>query len=233
MSNIICLAGMSGTGKSTSIKYLDPTSTFIISCTNKQLQIPGFRKKYPKVEIKNKKLEGNWYISNNYAQINKMLDIISQTREDIKTIVIDDANYLLTAETFANALTKGYDKFSVLAKNYYDLIQHCQELRDNLTVIFICHLENYGTEIDPLYRLWTTGKMLITQVNLDGLFSYIIYSERFVDDVSGEVGYRFKTHTDGNDTCRSVQGCFTEKYIEPNLKTVLDTINNFENEDNK
>lgn len=74
-------------------------------------------------------------------------------------------------------------------------------------------------------------KMLTSQINLDGLFSYIIYSERYVDDADGEVHYRFKTRTDGNDTCRSVEGCFEDKYIEPNLKTVLDTINKFENGD--
>lgn len=45
-----------------------------------------------------------------------------------------------------------------MAKNYYDLIQHCQTLRDDLVVVFITHLDNYGTEIDPDYRLWTTGK---------------------------------------------------------------------------
>jgi hypothetical protein len=72
-------------------------------------------------------------------------------------------------------------------------------------------------------------KMLTNQINLDGLFSYIIYSERVIDEVSNEIVYRFKTRTDGNDTCRSVQGCFDEKYIEPNLKLVVDTINNFEN----
>ena len=121
------------------------------------------------------------------------------------------------------------DKFSVMAKNYYDLLQFCQNLRDNLTVVFISHLENYGTEIDPLYRMWTTGKMLTTQINLDGLFSYIIYAERYIDEVSGEVKYRFKTRTDGNDTCRSVAGCFKDKYIEPNMKYVIDTIEKFEN----
>ena len=59
MSQLIGLAGLSNSGKSTSLKYLDPKSTFIISCTNKQLQIPGFRKKYSKVEIKDNKLLGN------------------------------------------------------------------------------------------------------------------------------------------------------------------------------
>ena len=227
-SNIIGLAGFSGSGKSTSLKYLTPESTFIISCTNKQLQIPGFRKKYPKAEIKDKKLVGNWLISNNYANIEKIMKIISNTRPEIKTIVIDDANYLLSNETFATALDKGYTKFSVMAKNYYDLLMICQSLRDGLTVVFICHIENAGTEENPMYKIWTTGKMLSQQVNLDGLFSYLIYSERYKDEESDEIKYRFKTRTDGNDTCRTVAGCFEDKYIEPNMKFVINTVNKFE-----
>lgn len=231
MSNCICLAGFSNSGKSTSLRTLDPKSTFIISCTNKQLQIPGFRKKYPKVAIKEKKLLGNWYIQNNYAKIENILHLISETRPEIKVVILDDLNYLLSNETFENASAKGYDKFVTMAKNYYDLLADCQLLRDDLTVVVISHIENFGTDLDPQYRMWTTGKMLVNQINLDGLFSYIIYSERFTDDIDGEVHYRFKTRTDGNDTCRSVAGCFSEKYIEPDMKLVIDTINAFENED--
>jgi hypothetical protein F3_08366 len=229
MSNIICLAGLSNSGKSTSLKYLEPESTFIVSCTNKQLQIPGFRKKYKKVTTNEGKLVGNWYINNNYDNIKKMLNIVSKTRPEVKVIVLDDANYLLSNETFQNALTKGYEKFTILAKNYYDLIEYCMNLRDDLTVVFVTHIENFGTDIDPEYRMWTTGKMLTNAINLDGLFSYIIYSERYVSDTDDEVKYRFKTRTDGNDTCRSVSGCFEDKYIEPDMKYVIDTINKFEN----
>lgn len=229
MSNIICLAGLSNSGKSTSLKYLESESTFIVSCTNKQLQIPGFRKKYKKVTTNEGKLVGNWYINNNYDNIKKMLNIVSKTRPEVKVIVLDDANYLLSNETFQNALTKGYEKFTILAKNYYDLIEYCMNLRDDLTVVFITHIENFGTDIDPEYRMWTTGKMLTNAINLDGLFSYIIYSERYVSDTDDEVKYRFKTRTDGNDTCRSVSGCFEDKYIEPDMKYVIDTINKFEN----
>lgn len=229
MSNVISLAGLSNSGKSTSLKYLNPQETFIISCTNKQLQIPGFRKKYPKITVEEGKLLGNWLVSNNYTQIEKIMRVVSKTRPEIKIICIDDCNYLLSNEIFANVMTKGYEKFNILAKNYYDLIKTCQELRDDLTVVFISHIENIGTEIDPEYRLWTTGKMLSNQINLDGLFSYIIYSERYVDDKDDQVKYRFKTRTDGNDTCRSVAGCFEDKYIEPNMKLVIDRINEFEN----
>lgn len=231
MSMVIVLAGESNSGKSTSLRTLDPASTFIISCTNKQLQIPGFRKKYPKVSIENKKLVGNWYVSNNYEKINKMLANVSATRPEVKVIVLDDINYLLSNETFENANTKGYEKFTVMAKNYYDLLTDCQFLRDDLTVVIISHTENFGTDIDPQFRLWTTGKMLTNQINLDGMFSYIIYSERYIDDSDDEVHYRFKTRTDGNDTCRSVAGCFEDKYIEPDMKAVIDRINEFENAD--
>lgn len=228
MSNVISLAGLSNSGKSTSLKYLDPEETVIISCTNKQLQIPGFRKKYTKMTVDGGKLYGNWLVSNNYAQIEKIMKAVSKQRPEVKVICLDDCNYLLSNETFQNAMVKGYEKFTVLAKNYYDLIQTCQDLREDLTVVFISHIENVGTEIDPEYRLWTTGKMLTNAINLDGLFSYIIYAERYIPDGSDEVSYRFKTRTDGNDTCRSVSGCFEDKYIEPNMKLVIDTINKFE-----
>ena len=88
MSNIISLAGLSNCGKSTSLKYLNPEDTFIISCTNKQLQIPGFRKKYPKAQLidaeeKNKKIKkliGNWLVSSNYDNIEKIMKVIFDFR---------------------------------------------------------------------------------------------------------------------------------------------------------
>lgn len=230
MSNLIGLAGFSNSGKSSSMKYLDPESTFIISCTNKQLQIPGFRTKYPKIKIENNKLIGNWLISNNYATIQKIMKAVSTTRSEIKTLIIDDANYLLSNATFQDALVKGYEKFTVQAKNYYDLIESALELRDDLTVVFVSHIENCGTDVEPQYRLYTTGKMLTNAINLDGLFSYLLYAERYIKDGDSDVSYRIKTRTDGNDTCRSVAGCFAEKYIEPNLKLAIDRINQFENE---
>lgn len=228
MANLIVLAGFSNSGKSTSLKYLDSSETFIVSCTNKQLQIPGFRKKYKKVAIEDKKLVGNWLVSNSYEKIHKILDIVDRTRSDIKIVVIDDINYCLSGEIMDNALVKGYEKFTMQAKNYYDLITKAGELRDDLTVVFISHIINDGTDIDPQYKMYSSGKMLDKTVNIDGLFSYIIYSERYIDEATGDVGYRFKTRTDGNDTCRSVAGCFAEKYIEPNMKLIIDTINKFE-----
>lgn len=102
-------------------------------------------------------------------------------------------------------------------------------LRDDLTVVFISHIINDGTDTEPAYKLYSSGKMLDRTVNIDGLFSYLLYAERYKTDEDDEVKYRFRTRTNGNDTCRSVAGCFKEKYIEPNMQLVIDTINAFEN----
>lgn len=106
-SSLICVCGSSNAGKSTSLKYLNPKETFIVSCTNKQLQIPGAKKKYQKARVENGNLVGNWFVSNNYENINKIVNIVSTKRADIKTVVLDDINYLLSAETFSTALNKG------------------------------------------------------------------------------------------------------------------------------
>ena len=75
--------------------------------------------------------------------------MISDSRPDIKVVVLDDINYLLSNETFENATTKGYEKFTLMAKNYYDLLAECQLLRDDLTIVVISHTENFGAELDP------------------------------------------------------------------------------------
>lgn len=227
MSNVICLAGLSNTGKSTSFKYMDPQETFIVSCTNKQLQIPGFKKKYPKFAVSGGKPVGNWYVSNNYENLQKILKLVSTARPEIKTVIIDDINYCLSNEIMENAMEKGFEKFTRQAKNYYDLITNAGNLRDDLTVVLVSHIINDGTDMEPSWKLYSSGKMLDKTVNIDGLFSYIIYSDKYVDE-NDEVQYRFMTRTNGNDTCRSVAGCFADKYIEPNLKLVIDTINKFE-----
>lgn len=159
MSRPLVLAGFSGTGKSSSLKFLNPASTFIVSCTPKQLTFPGFRKNYKKVtKDANGEFVGNWYHSTKFDQISNILNVVDKKMLNIKTLVLDDFNYLLTYDTFDRANEKGYEKFTTLAKSYFDLIHKAETLRDDLTVVFISHLENVGTEMDPSYRLFTSGK---------------------------------------------------------------------------
>ncbi len=229
MSKIIGLGGFSGSGKSSSLAYLNPASTFIISCTPKQLNIPGSRKKYTKL-VKNDKGEfvGNWYVSNEFNQVMNALKIVNLKLPHVTTLVIDDANYLLSAEVIKRGLEKGYDKHTEFAQHYYDLIETSMTLRDDLTVVFISHIVNDGSDIDPRYKLFTTGKLLDRTLNIDGLFSYLLYAEKLDGDSPDTMKYVFRTRSTGPDSCRSVKGCFKDLYIEPNMRKVIETIDDFE-----
>lgn len=216
-----------GSGKSSSLQYLNPKETFIISCTPKQLSIPGFRKNYKKLtQDKDKNYVGNWYFSNEFAKVMNIMNVVNVKMPEIKVLVIDDSNYLLSQEVMSRSAEKGYDKHIDFAKHYYDLIMKAMTLREDLIVVFISHIVNDGNDYDPKYKLFTTGKMLDRSVNIDGLFNYLLYAEKIVNDE--EVDYKFRTRSLGPDTCRSTAGCFPDLYVEPNMKMVIDTINKFE-----
>lgn len=85
----ICLAGFSGAGKSSSLKYLDPSTTFIISCTPKKLNFPGFRKNYTKLTKEGDNYVGNWYHSTKIDQISQILSVVNAKMPQIKVLVID------------------------------------------------------------------------------------------------------------------------------------------------
>lgn len=228
MSQIIGLGGFSGSGKSSSLKYLNPSETFIISCTPKQLAIPGFRKNYKKLsQDADKNYVGNWYFSNDFARVSNIMSVVDKKLLNVKTLIIDDANYLLSQEIMSRSSEKGYDKHIDFAKKYYDLVMKAMTLREDLVVVFISHIINAGSDYDPEYRLFTSGNMLNRTVNLDGLFNYLLYAEK-IKNTDESVDYKFRTHSLGNDTCRSTDGCFSELYIDNNMQLVIDTINKFE-----
>lgn len=228
MAQIIGLGGFSNSGKSSSLSTLNSDETFIISCTPKQLTIPGFRRKYKKLSKDSSgNWVGNWYFSNEFTKVDNIFKIVNSKLTNIKVLVIDDANYLLSQEVMTRALEKGYDKHTEMAMHYYNLIMNAMTLRDNLTVIFISHIVNDGNDIDPKYKFFTTGKLLDRSVNIDGLFNYLLYAEK-LEQADGEPEYKFRTRSLGADTCRSTKGCFKDLYIEPDMKMVIDTINKFE-----
>ena len=89
MSETICVVGESGTGKSTSLRNLDPKCTFVISTTGKPLPLKGYKKKYIPVHKEEQSLVGNYYVSSGYSQILNMLKIIDKTMPHIKQVIID------------------------------------------------------------------------------------------------------------------------------------------------
>lgn len=137
----------------------------------------------------------------------------------------------MSCETMDRAEEKGYEKFTQIAKHYYDMLKTALNLRDDLKVIVISHIENAGDTMNPQYKLKTTGKMLDNTINVDGLFTYLLYTE-LVESENGDIEYVFRTNTiKGEDTCKTPLGCFKELYIPNNLQLVVETIDRYNNGD--
>ena len=85
MSRVICVMGESGAGKTTSMRNLDPAATYYIDCDGKGLAWKGWRKQYNSERR-------NFAVSRDISRIETLMDNLSQSRPDLKTIVIDTLN---------------------------------------------------------------------------------------------------------------------------------------------
>ena len=227
MADLIGIGGHSGSGKTTSIKDLNPSETFIVSITGKSLPFKGFKKNYIKLKKEGDSYSGNFYVSRNSEDIAKIFKLVSAKMPEIKQIIVDDANYLMSFEVMERAEEKGWDKSTQIAKHYYDMLNSAVNVRDDLKIIIISHIENLGDALNPQWKLKTAGKMLDQQLNVDGLFTYLFYTA-IVTSEDGKPAYKFRTNTiDGTDTCKTPMGCFEDLYIDNNLQNVLDTIDKY------
>jgi hypothetical protein len=230
MSDLIAIAGGSGSGKTTSLRNLNPTETFIVSITGKPLPFKGFKKNYTPLRKESNGYIGNFYKSKNADDVVKIFKLVSMTMPNIKQIIIDDSNYLMSFEVMERANEKGWDKSTQIAKHYYDMLDAALNLREDLKVVILSHIENLGDTLNPQWKLKTAGKMLDTQLNVDGLFTYILYTN-IVAGEDGKPSYSFRTNTlDGSDTCKTPMGCFEEMYIDNDLQLVLNKIDKYNNE---
>ena len=98
--------GESGSGKTTAIQSLDPKSTFIIQVEDKDLPFRGG--KYVHVEAGGPPAKNNLTVAEKFASIMKTLNYISSNREDIKTVIIDDFQYMLVNEFMGRINEKSF-----------------------------------------------------------------------------------------------------------------------------
>jgi hypothetical protein len=105
----LCIYGESGHGKTTSLRNLNPETTFIISTTGKPLPFRGWKKKYIpfKIDKETKEITGNYYVSSNWEAILKILKIVNSKLPNITTVVVDDFQYVLSYEFVDRATEVG------------------------------------------------------------------------------------------------------------------------------
>lgn len=160
MAELIAVVGESGSGKTSSVRNLNPEETFIISTTGKRPGIPGAKKKYPNFNInkETKEVTGNFYTTSNVDSMKKIMSIIDKKMPHIKTLIIDDYQYLQAFEAMARVDEKGYNKFTDIAKHAYEALRSAMDMREDLFVCVLTHSENVGDNINPYWKIKTQGK---------------------------------------------------------------------------
>lgn len=230
MAELIAIVGESGSGKTTSIRNLDPKETFIISTTGKRPGIKGAKRKYPDVEVSGNEITGNFYTTSNIDNIKKMMAIVDKKLTHIKTLIIDDYQYLQAFEAMARVDEKGYGKFTDMAKHAYEALKTAMGMRDDLFVCVLTHSENTGDNLNPYWKIKTQGKMLDSVITLEGLFTYVLFT-KVVTNENNEASYKFVTNSDGTCTAKTPMGLFSDVLIDNDLDTVIERIKEYNEED--
>lgn len=219
----IAIVGESGTGKSTSLRNLNPETTFIISTTGKPLPFRAWKKKYIPIKIEGKNVSGNYYVSSKWDRILKILQIIDKMMPHIKQVIIDDFQYVLSYEFVDRATEVGYTKFSELAQHAMEILRYSEKMREDCKMIFLTHSENVGDNVNPKYVIKTVGKLLSEKVTLEGLFTYIFFTKVNEGD-SGRMEYKLITNNDGSCVAKTSLGMFEDLEIDNDLDEIIKVI---------
>lgn len=190
--------GQSGTGKSTSLRNFKPEDVCIVNVSGKPLP------------FKNKHKTFN---TDDYMAIDAAIK-----KAPAKSIVIDDATYLMTGEYMRTAKVTGYQKFTDMALNYYTLVKAAAALPDDKIVYFMGHSD---TDTNGNEKFKTIGKMLDEKVTLEGMFTIVLKT------VVTDGKYQFSTRNSGQDTVKTPLGMFNDVLIDNDLSMVDRTIREY------
>jgi len=199
MSIATMILGESGTGKSTSMRNLDPKETLLIQAVKKPL--PFKSKEWKPVAD-----GGNVYASD---QSDAIIKAMHKTRRSV--IIIDDYQYILANEFMRRSEERGFDKFSDIGRHAWDILMAASSLPDDVRVYILGHTQS---DDQGRVRAKTIGKMLDDKITVEGLFSIVLKT------VVQNGNYLFSTRNNGSDTVKSPLGLFDDEFIENDLSKV-------------
>ena len=196
----VFVLGHSGTGKSTSLRNFKSAEILHINVMSKPLPFKG--------------RFAETYNGDDYKSIAKAMN-----KTKCKTIVVDDAQYLMANEFMRRSSEVGYQKFTDIANNFWTLINSVtNDLPFDVIVYFLMHTD---TDDNGNEKAKTIGKLLDEKICIEGMSS-IVLKTNVKDGV-----YTFVTQNNGHDTVKSPLGMFPTFEIDNDLKAVDTTIRKY------
>lgn len=211
----ILIMGESGSGKTTSMRNLDPKTTMYIDCDKKGLAWKGWRKQY-NTERK------NYFACDDPDIVLTLLKRVDREEQfqNVTVCVIDTLNGMMVADEMRRSKEKGYDKWQDLAFSVYSIVDYALKVRENLTVIFTAHSQTDHDENGYLFiRTKTSGKKL-DKIVLESKFPVVLLAK-------GDNGsYVFETHAN-HSTAKTPLGAFETNQIPNDITAVLEALKEY------
>jgi hypothetical protein len=195
MSITTLVLGQSGTGKTASLRNLDPERVALIKATEKPLPFRAAGWAQVTTDNWQRLIQAAQKAANNGRQI----------------VVVDDFQYLMANEFMRRSDEKGFEKFTEIARHAWEVINAMSALPAHVRVYILSHTQDddYGRT-----KIKTIGKMLDEKITLEGLFTTVLRTQ--VQDGH----YMFRTVNNGSDTVKAPMGLFDSDVIENDLAAV-------------
>lgn len=203
MSVATLIIGESGTGKTASLRNLDPSDTLLIQPVRKPLP---FRSPAWAYFDRGSNRNGNIFVTD---RSNEIIALMQRTSRSV--VVLDDFQYVLANEYMRRSEEKGYEKFSDIGRHAWDILTAANNLAPHVRVYLVGHTQS---DDQGRLRVKTIGKLLDEKIVVEGMFSIVL---RTVVQ-NGE--YHFSTRNNGSDTVKTPMGLFDVDLVENDLAVV-------------
>ena len=135
-----------------------------------------------------------------------------------KVIVVDDFQYILSVPYMNRIKEAGWDKWNDFGDNYFTILNHVNEMPEDVNVYFLTHTETLENGITTIKLI---GRLLREKITIEGRFIIVLQTQ------VNEGNYYFLTQNSGKNTVKSPMGMFQDYSIENDLKFVDDVIRNY------
>ena len=200
------------------MRNLPPKETFYIDCDKKGLNWKGWRKQY---SVDNK----NYFATDSFSTCKTLMEKVdkSENFRHIKYLVIDTINGMMVAEEMRILAMQGGDKRSAwtdLASNGWDIINKALTLREDLTVIILCHSETISDDNGIVKtRIKTNGRKLEKLV-LESKMTTVVWAVR------QDGKYKFILSADGS-TCKVPMNAFQTDECDNDIMIVVKALEDY------
>lgn len=214
MARVIGIIGESGSGKTTSMRNLDPKTTYYIDCDKKGLAWRGWKQQY---NAANK----NYFATDFPSSVLQLLGKINEDKTGrIKTVVIDTINGIMVAEEMRNIKMQGYGKWTDLAQYVWQIFDYALSMKDSITVIIVCHSITDTDDNGIVFTHIRTNGRKLEKIVLESKLTTVLLAE------CKDGRYIFHTRAD-RSSVKTPLGAFEEDEIPNDIVEVLKVLEEF------